>query len=354
MQNALLLASGPMEFVHKLQGHVMGAWDLTCANPWLFVPMTLALVTVVSFGTYFVPWLLEFWNMPQNLKKKYDASWALVTGGSSGIGLAIVRRLAADGLNVVIAAYADANMDSSRETLPAEFPDVEFRFVAVNLAVGNEQLYLEPLEKATSDIDVQVVFSNAGYIKTGLFDGSTLGSQLANLHCNATSSAAVAHLFLRRLRQSGKRGCVCFTSSPAMLTPCPLSAMYGATKAFLTELAVSIAPEVTEFGIDVAVVHPSPVLTNFYTGTDPIGALLFFKSTATGPDTIALSALSGIGRRVVIEQGYYGAMMRCVLKLIDSCLMAEIVKGQASGMADYRRLRDASNQAEELEAKKGK
>lgn len=40
----------------------------------------------------------------QDLKKKYNAKWAIVTGGSSGIGRAVVDKLAKQGLNVVIAA----------------------------------------------------------------------------------------------------------------------------------------------------------------------------------------------------------------------------------------------------------
>ena len=145
----------------------------------------------------------------------------------------------------------------------------------------------------------QVIFSNAGYIKTGFFADSDVEGQLANYHCNATASVHLAHHYISRMRASGKRGCVVFTSSPAALMPCPFSAMYvsfqtgfpwfqkiycpasvatterkllhflrnrryGATKAFLTEFAVSIAPELKNEGIDISVVHPSPVDSMFY------------------------------------------------------------------------------------------
>jgi short-subunit dehydrogenase len=41
----------------------------------------------------------------------------------------------------------------------------------------------------------------------------------------------------------------------------PFASIYGSTKAFLTEFAMSLAPEVKYNGIDVVVVHPSPALT---------------------------------------------------------------------------------------------
>lgn len=60
---------------------------------------------------------------PQNLKKKYNAQWALVTGGSSGIGKALSLRLARDGLNLVIVAIGDALLDDTVAELKAEFPN---------------------------------------------------------------------------------------------------------------------------------------------------------------------------------------------------------------------------------------
>lgn len=102
-----------------------------------------------------------------------------------------------------------------------------------------------------------------------------------NYHCNATSATRIAHHFIREMKSKNLRGCVCFTSSPAGLMPTPFSAMYGATKAYLTELAQSIAPEVKGLGINVSVCHPSPVKSRFYDKTHSIDMLEMFKKTGT-------------------------------------------------------------------------
>jgi len=53
-----------------------------------------AVVGALSLFTYLIPTFYhKIAHRQQNLKKKYNASWALVTGGSSGIGLAIVEKL---------------------------------------------------------------------------------------------------------------------------------------------------------------------------------------------------------------------------------------------------------------------
>jgi NADP-dependent 3-hydroxy acid dehydrogenase YdfG len=55
------------------------------------------------------------------LKKKYDAKWALVTGGSSGLGKALSEKLAQQGLNVVIAALGDDLLKNTTAELKAKY-----------------------------------------------------------------------------------------------------------------------------------------------------------------------------------------------------------------------------------------
>lgn len=69
------LIFGPIQFV----------LGLTFNHPWLALPFFLA--GFLTFFTYLLVVGLQtlvFDNMPQNLKKKYGAEWALVTGASSG------------------------------------------------------------------------------------------------------------------------------------------------------------------------------------------------------------------------------------------------------------------------------
>ena len=103
---------------------------------------------------------------------------------------------------------------------------------------------------------------------------------MANVECNAVSAVQITHVFVTRMLAKKQRGCVVFTSSAAACQPCPFSCMYGATKAFISSFGASLAIEVKTRGIDVTVVHPSPVASRFYDKAHALDSIAFFKKCA--------------------------------------------------------------------------
>ena len=67
---------------------------------------------------------------PVNMKKKYKAKWALVTGAGTGIGKSIAETMAVQGLNVVLVSLPDKHLDATTEALKKKFPKQEFRYLS--------------------------------------------------------------------------------------------------------------------------------------------------------------------------------------------------------------------------------
>jgi short-subunit dehydrogenase len=299
---------------------------------WFYILCTLLFL---NSGVYLLHHLLvSVWYKTQNLKKRYNAEWALVTGASSGIGKSIATRLAKQGLNVVLVALGDDLLDNTHKELTTTFPALQFRKVPVDLS---KEGYLEPLAAATSDITVQVCFLNAGYMITGFFYARPIEQLMGNLHCNSISPVAITHLFLRRMIAAKKRGCLVYTSSAAASIPSPFSVQYAATKSFLSTFGASLAPEAAPHGVDVLVVHPSPVASRFYDKAHKIDALEMFKRLAVSPDDLPDAIFASVGRTVYRDIGPTAIGFRFVPKILDYNFLAFLITRTAHFMPDFKR-----------------
>ncbi|KAL6750248.1 hypothetical protein V8C86DRAFT_2817430 [Haematococcus lacustris] len=290
-----------------------------------------------SFLVYFLHHVvLAYFYKTQNLKRRYNAQWALVTGASSGIGKSIARKLAQQSLNVVLVALGDPLLDATVTELQTEFPKLQFRKVPADLGKDG---YLADIVKATDDIQVQIVFCNAGYMVTGFFHSRPLDALLANHSCNATSAVQISHHFLRRMVAKQLKGCLVLTASAAACAPSPFSVLYAATKAFLASFGAGLAAEVKPYGIDVLVFFPSPVASRFYDKAHKLDALDFFKRFAVSPDDLPDTVFASIGRTVFRDVGPTAIGFRLVMKLVDynffSCMAALF----GSQLPDFKRQR---------------
>jgi short-subunit dehydrogenase len=270
--------------------------------------------------------------MEVNLKKKYNAEWALVTGASSGIGKAIVEKLCAQETNVVMVALDNEVFTNTFNEIKTKFPKLKFIKVGCDLSKGD---YMTPIIDATKDIDVQIVFNNAGFITAGMFHKISLDRNLGNFECNATSCIKITHHFVNKILDAKLPGYIGFTSSSAGFVPNPLSAMYASTKAFLTLFATSLAPEIRSLGIDVVVVHPSPMATNFFDDAGSLSALMAFKKFAAGPSVIADVLFNSAGRFVVRDQGAVSILFRLLMKGFDMNLFCEMTARFAHLSGDH-------------------
>ena len=186
---------------------------------------------------------------------------------------------------MVVVTLPDPTLEPLMSSLRSLFPTQEFRSVPVNFSPTTD--YMSVIAKETSDIKVQLIFNNAGFIVTGFFEATDESKHLVNMECNARAAVRITHHFLRILVSSKLKGCICFTSSVAGYIPTPFAVMYASTKAFVSQFSACVAIEVSNLGIDVCAVHPSPVNSNFYDKVEhKIQLMEDAKKAAVEPDSI--------------------------------------------------------------------
>ena len=263
-------------------------------TPLVVILAMLAFPTAVWLVAYLLPQIYMAFRPVPNLKRKYNAEWALVTGSGTGIGKALALKLASQGLNVVLVSLDDKYLKETLAELRAAYPQQQFRDIGVNFAPGVN--YMDKIIKGTKGLDIPIIFCNAGFMVTGFLDQTPIEKLLANIECNATSAVQLAHYFVRPLIANKRKGCIVFTSSVAGFIPTPFAAMYASTKAFVSQFAACMHIETHALGIDVCAVHPSPVKSHFYEGLDhKVDLIEAAAKSAADPNDITDDFLRSVG-----------------------------------------------------------
>ena len=144
--------------------------------PWLLWMLLITGVLVVLRICWLMAWTFvrHCLRCQQSLDKyKGTDSWVLVTGGSDGIGLAICHEMAAHGFNICMVARNAEKMDEKLKEVQAK-NTVKTRALVFDF---NEHTtidkYQELIADKVRDIDVAMVYLNAGFGQPGAFDKVT-------------------------------------------------------------------------------------------------------------------------------------------------------------------------------------
>ncbi len=184
---------------------------------------------------------------------------ALVTGGSRGIGLAIARALAAEGIHVGITGLDETRLERARASIDGRTARVE--------AIRADVRRLDEVQRAVSTLvarfgRLDILVNNAG---VGLF--ASVGEMTPTawaqvIDTNLTGVFNTCHAALPELRRRGD-GFIVNISSLAGQHPFAGAAAYCASKAALNAFSEALMQEVRHDGVRVSTVSPGSVATDF-------------------------------------------------------------------------------------------
>jgi short-subunit dehydrogenase len=201
----------------------------------------------------------------------------LITGASSGIGARAATLLAAGGATVFGAARttsAIAELDGVAP-VPLDLTDpgsIRDAVATVTCAAGG----------------VDVLVNCAGYGEFGSVEETSLDDARQQLEVNVLGAVGLIQAVLPGMRATG-RGRIVNVSSLAGEFASPLGGWYHASKFALEAMSDSLRGEVAQFGIDVSVVQPSYVATDWHDGAMERLA----HASAHGPYATMAAAMRG-------------------------------------------------------------
>lgn len=178
----------------------------------------------------------------------YDGKVALITGGANGIGAGVARRLAAEGVRLVI---ADVDLDGGAQ-VASETGGV-FVGCDVREPAGNEAAVAAAVDRFGG---LDLAFLNAGVATGTTFDDFDAAAYRRAMSINLDGVVYGVNAVLPALRARGG-GDIVVTASMAGLTPMPLDPFYAANKTAVVGLVRSLGPAYADQGIRVNALCPS-------------------------------------------------------------------------------------------------
>jgi short-subunit dehydrogenase len=203
---------------------------------------------------------------------------------------------------------------------------IETRVVEIDLAADEGP---DQLAQAVEDLEIGMLVSNAGVGYAGRYDKQEVERlrQMVSLNCTAhiTLISRMLPTMLAR-----RRGAILIIGSVAGRQPIPLHAAYSATKGFELLLGEALWAEVRDRGVDVLVVQPGPVATEF---ERIAGEVRPDPGRDETPQSVVAISLDALGRRPsVVTGGWFNFVRanvnRVLPRTVTVCVAADVMEAQ--------------------------
>jgi uncharacterized protein len=181
------------------------------------------------------------------LDAKQYGSWAVIAGGSEGVGAAFAHKLAAAGINLVLLARKPEPLEQVAKDVRGKFK-VSVRTLALDLSAND---MLSHIRAVTDDVEVGMVIYNAGaesVIRN--FHDRDLANAERMIALNVTGPTRLAHHFGDAMRKR-RRGGIIIVGATAGYAGAPRMAMYAAVKSFECILAEGLWYEMSASNVHV-------------------------------------------------------------------------------------------------------
>ena len=248
--------------------------------------------------------------------------WALITGASDGIGREFAHQLADKGLNIILVARNEANLNELSEKLINLY---QINTMVISLDLSKEDSN-KTLINNIKTYDIGLFILAAGFGSTGLFFKNNLLNEVNMLQLNCQTVLTQCFLFGQFLESRGNGGIILFSSLLAFQGT-PYSANYAATKAYVQSLGEGLAPEFKSKGVDLLIVAPGPINTGFGKR-----AKMMMKQSLS-PDVVANQSLNALGNRTTIRPGWLSKLLGWSLALAPRWIAVKIIGNIVKGMS---------------------
>ena len=250
---------------------------------------------------------------------EYKGKTAVITGASSGIGLAYAEEFASRGTNLVLVARREELLNEIAKRL-TKTSNVSVTVVPMDLATlsaGN--ILVKELE--SKSIEVDFLINNAGFGTSGRLKHENREKVQQEIVLNIATLVDLTAAYLPSLLAKNS-GAIVNIASTASYQPVPGMAVYAATKAFVKSFTAAVWGEVTGSNVRVIAVSPGATNTDFFeiAGTKPSNT----PAPISGVIKTTFKALDSSKSKPTVIDGTANRVMASVAKLLPERLVIKV------------------------------
>jgi len=243
------------------------------------VPLTKTLLSVV--------------HIPYNISERYGkGTWAVITGGSDGIGKEFAFQLASWGFNIVIIARNQEKLDKVAREIRHKYHDIKVKTIEVNFRDSYEEGFIEKIYGQISDLDISFLVNNVGLYPVKVYARLTIDEVREGVLINMLSHTLMTRAILPKMLSRKQRSAVINVSSFAAELKPPKVHLYSSTKAYIKYLSLGLTQEYPN--IDFLAFKPNMISTKLTGYPTPLGIVVSQKDAVS-------SALGALGK---VEESY--------------------------------------------------
>ena len=189
-------------------------------------------------------------------------TYALITGGSKGIGKAIAIELAKKKINILLVSRSSTALQQTAKEIKEQY-GVETDYLATDLSLINaaENVFNWCNEKK---YNIHILVNNAGYGLSGPFEKEPEVNNTNMMQLNMGTTVQLCHIFLPMLKQNNK-GYILNIASSAAYQAVPFLSLYSASKSFVLNFSRGLSHELKNTNVSATCVSPGPTDTDFNT-----------------------------------------------------------------------------------------
>lgn len=246
----------------------------------------------------------------------------MVTGASSGLGLAYARSLATEGINVVLAARSRDTLTGIAEQLSREH-GVETEALPVDLT---DRAARAGFVTALADRDISHLVNNAGFGSIGDFVGIEPQRVGGELELNVVALTELSRAIAPGMISRG-RGAIINVASTGAFQAIPSMAVYAATKAYVLRFSLALWEELHDTGVRVLAVCPGPTDTAFFNNAGDDSVMRRRRT----PEQVVQTTFDALARhRPFVVDGLGNKALTFANRLVPATMAARIARFIAS------------------------